>query len=118
MKKLVLLLALLFVCFVSYSQKMDKVFLEGKWETKYHFVEFKSVSKNNLKITVLLKKTNTLIDVTGYQFNKNNLYMETYYQPNDWAAIGKLVIVDENTMAESVISDAPNILIYKRKLNN
>jgi hypothetical protein len=117
MKKLVLLLALFFSFTVS-AQQMNKEFLEGTWETKYHFVEFKSVSKNNLKITVLLKETNTLIDVTGYQFNKNNLYMETYYQPNDWAAIGKLVIVDENTMAESVISDAPNILIYKRKLNN
>jgi len=118
MKKVLLLLALLFVCFVSYSQKMDKKFLEGKWETEFHLVEFKTVNKKELKITMLLKETNDPISVVGYQIDKNNLYMETYYEPNDWEAIGKLVIIDENTMAESVVSDAPGILIYKRKKIN
>ena len=54
MKKVLLLLVLLFVSFVSYSQKMDKKFLEGKWETEFHLVEFKTVNNmsNGLRIIV------------------------------------------------------------------
>jgi uncharacterized protein (DUF2235 family) len=115
MKNLVLLIALFFTCFFVNAQKMDKAFLEGQWETEFHDVEFSIINKKELKITILLKETNDTINVVGYQIDKNNLYMETYYQPNDWEAIGKLVIIDENTMAESVVSDAPGVLIYKRK---
>jgi hypothetical protein len=118
MKKVLLLLALLFVCFVSYSQKMDKKFLEGKWETEFHLVEFKTINKKKLKITIILKETNEALEVVSYKFNNNNLYIETYYKPNDWKAVGELVIIDENTLADNVISEIPGILIYKRKLNN
>ena len=117
MKKLVLLLAL-FLCFTASAQKMNKKFLEGTWETEFHTVEFKTVNKKELKITIILKETNEPIKVLSYQFNKNNLYMETYYESNDWKAIGKLVIIDKDTMAEDIVSGMPGILIYKRKLNN
>lgn len=117
MKKVLLLLVFL-ICFSLNAQKMDKKFLEGKWETEFHLVEFKTINKKELKITILLKETNDPISIVGYQIDKNNLYMETYYEPNDWEAIGKLVIIDENTMAESVVSGAPGVLIYKRKKIN
>jgi len=117
MKKAVLLLAL-FLGFTASAQKMNKKFLEGTWETEFHTVEFKTVNKKELKITIILKETNEAVDVLSYQFNKNNLYIETYYEPNDWKAIGKLVIIDENTLAEDIVSEVPGILIYKRKLNN
>jgi hypothetical protein len=44
--------------------------------------------------------------------------METYYKANDWKSIGKMIIVDNNTLVEDIVSDAPGILIYKRKLTN
>lgn len=117
MKKLVLLLAL-FLSFTVSAQKMNKKFLEGTWETEFHTIEFKTVNKKELKITMILKETNEAIDVLSYQFNEGNLYIETYYKPNDWKAIGKFVIIDENTLADDVVSEAPGILIYKRKLKN
>jgi hypothetical protein len=82
-------------------------------------VEFKIIDKKELRITMSLKETNEPIDVVSYQFNKNNLYIETYYSVNNWEAIGKLIIVDNNTMVEDCISDAPGLLTYKRKkINN
>lgn len=117
MKRLVLLLALFIFSFTN-AQKMDKDFLEGAWETEFHIVEFKKINKKELRITIILKETKDPIKVLSYQFNKNNLYMETYYEPNDWKAIGKLIIIDKDTMAEDVVSEASGILIYKRKLNN
>lgn len=118
MKKLVLLLALFFICFLSSAQKMNKKFLEGTWETEFHIVEFKSVAKNEFKITVTIKENSKQIDVIGYKFHADALYMETYYKDNDWKAIGKMIVMDDNTLVENVISDAPDILIYKRKKIN
>ncbi len=118
MKKVLLLLALLFVCFVSYSQKMNKAFLEGKWETKYHLVEFKTINKGEFKITILIKENNKLIDVIGYKFHDDALYMETYYKENDWKAISKMIVMDEDTLIENVVSPSSDLLIYKRKKIN
>jgi hypothetical protein len=97
---------------------MDKKFLEGKWETEFHDVEFSIINKKELKITILLKENGEPIDVVSYQFYKNNLYVETYYSTNDWKAIGKFIIVDNNTMVVDCVSDAPGLLTYKRKINN
>lgn len=100
------------------AQKLTPKFLEGSWETEFHNVEFKGQTKKEFTITVTLKETGEKIDVISYTFNKNNLYIETYYEANDWKAIGKVVLVDENTMVEDVVSEYPGILIYKRKLKN
>jgi hypothetical protein len=118
MRKVLLLLALFLACFISYGQKMSNKFLEGTWETEFHTAEFKVVNKKELKIIITLKSTNELIEVLSYKMHDNNLYMETYYEPNDWKAIGKMVIMDNDTIVEDVVSENANLLIYKRKLTN
>lgn len=115
MKRLVLLLALFFVCLSSNAQKITKEFLEGKWETEFHLVEFKTINKKEFKITILIKENNKQIDVISYKFHGDALYIETYYKENDWKAIGKMIVMDENTLVENVVSPASDLLIYKRK---
>ncbi len=100
------------------AQKLTPKFLEGNWETEFHDVEFKGQTKKDFTITITLKETGEKVNIVNYGFDKNNLYIETYYEPNDWKAIGKVVLVDENTMVEDVVSEYPGILIYKRKQKN
>lgn len=100
------------------AQKLTPKFLEGSWETEFHNVEFKGQTKKEFTITITLKETGEKVNIVNYGFDKNNLYIETYYEPNDWKAIGKVILVDENTMVEDVVSEHPGILIYKRKQKN
>ena len=100
------------------AQKLTPKFLEGSWETEFHNVEFKGKTKKDFTITVTLKETNEEIKIISYQFHKNNLYLETYYEPADFKAIGKIIIVDNNTMVEDVVSEYSGLLIYKRKQKN
>jgi hypothetical protein len=118
MRNLLLTIVLFFTCSFASAQKMSSKFLEGTWETKFHTVEFKTINKKELKITIILNATNELIDVISYKIHDGALYMETYYKANDWKSIGKMIIVDNNTLVEDIVSDAPGILIYKRKLTN
>ena len=118
MKKVLLLLVFMFMCFSSNAQKMNKKFLEGIWETEFHIVEFKTINKEEFKITILIKENNKQIDVISYKFHGDALYMETYYKENDWKAIGKMIVMDENTLVENVVSPASDLLIYKRKKIN
>lgn len=99
------------------AQKITPKFLEGIWETDFHYVEFKGTNKKNFSICITLKETGEEINVVKYVFDKNNLFMETYYVPSDFKAIGKLILVDENTMVEDVVSEYPDLLIYRRILN-
>lgn len=118
MKNVLLMIVLFFTYSFANAQKMSNKFLEGKWETEFHEVEFQTINKKELKITIQLKETKDVIDVLAYKIQDNVLYMETYYANNDWKAIGKMVIMDNNTMVEDVVSDAPDLLVYKRKLTN
>lgn len=97
------------------AQKLTPKFLEGSWETEFHNVEFKGDNKKDFTISMTLKETGEKVDIVRYVFDKNNLYIETYYLPNNWKSIGKLIVIDENAMVEDVISDYPGLLIYKRK---
>jgi hypothetical protein len=115
MKKLLLVFTLFLFSF-SNAQKITPKFLEGNWETEFHNVEFKVVNKKELKITIVLKEINEPIDVLSYKIHDGALYMETYYAPNDWKAVGKVIFMNDNTMVEDVHSSAPGLLIYKRKL--
>lgn len=117
MKKLVLLLAL-FLCFTVSAQKMNKEFLEGTWETEFHTVEFKTINKKELKITILLKDSKEEVEVVRYKINDAALYMETYYAKNNWKSINKIIIMDHDAMVADVFSNSRDLLIYKRKLNN
>ena len=116
MKNLLLTLVLLLAFSFVNAQKLTPKFLEGNWETEFHNVEFKIVNKKELKITIIIKENNEQIEVVNYKFHDNCLYMETYYKDNDWRAIGKMIVMDENTLVENVVSPASDLLIYKRRL--
>lgn len=117
MKKLLLLFVFVLGCLQVNAQKLTPKFLEGTWETEFHIVEFKIENKKDFKINITLKETGENVEVVKYVFNKNNLYMETVYLPTDFRAIGKIIIIDKDTMVEDVTSDYPGLLIYKRKTN-
>lgn len=118
MKKLLLLFVFILGCLQVNAQKLTPKFLEGKWETEFHNVEFKGENKKDFSITITCKDDGTPLEVIGWGFEKGKLYIETYYLPTNWQAIGKIVVLDENTMVKDVASDHPGILIYKRKQNN
>ena len=99
------------------AQKLTPKFLEGSWETEFHNVEFKGKTKKDFTMNITLKETGEKINIVNYGFDENKLYIETYYEQNDWKAIGKVIIVNENAMVEDVVSDYPDLLIYRRILS-
>ena len=119
MKRLVLLLALFLGLFAT-AQKMTPKFLEGQWTSNGKNTELSfAITKNNkLLIKEVSCSTKIPLMVLAYQISKNSLYTETIYEPNNWKAISKYIIIDENTMVADVVSDAPDQVIYKRIINN
>lgn len=120
MKRLVLLLALFLGLFAN-AQKMSMSFLNGTWipETPSSYLIFKGNNKNNFKIKMIsTDEGNPEVTVTGYQFHENNFYLESFYEPNNWKCIGKFIIIDKNTIAVDYVSEAPALVIYRRKLTN
>jgi len=118
MKKLVLLLALFFICLSLSAQKITKEFLVGEWESETVILNFKVEGKEDLYISAYSTLTDNYFKTIGYQFSKNFFYLEMLHEPNNWGSIAKFIIVDNNTMVADYVSDAPGQLIYKRKLNN
>lgn len=118
MKRLVLLFVFLLGCLQAEAQKLTPKFLEGTWETEFHIVKFEGETKKDFNIKVVTKETGEEIKVLRYVFNKNNLYLETYYEPTNFKAVGKIILIDENTMVEDVVSEYSGLLIYKRITNN
>jgi len=118
MKNLLLTIAFTLGCLQINAQKMSANFLQGTWETEFHIVEFKGDNKKDFTVKITIKETNEELKLVSYQFNKNNLYLETYYEPRDFKAIGKIIIVDNDTMVEDVVSEYSGLLIYKRKTTN
>ena len=115
MKNLLLAIVAFLASVQINAQKLTPKFLEGTWETEFHIVEFKGKTKKDFTINITLKETGEKIEVLSYQFDKNNLYLKTNYRPYDFEAFGKLIIVDEDTMVEDVVSEYSSILIYERK---
>lgn len=118
MKRLVLLFVFLFGYLQVEAQKLNPKFLEGTWETEFHIVEFKGKTKKDFNVEITLKETGEKLEVLSYQFDKNKLYLKTNYKPYNFEAFGKLIIVDEDTMVEDVVSEYSGVLIYKRKTKN
>lgn len=118
MKKLVLLLALFFVCLQINAQKITKDFLSGEWTSETVVLNFEVKNKKDLYISAYSTLTETNFKINGYQFSKNFFYLEMVHEPNDWKSIAKFIIIDENTMVADYVCDAPGQIIYKRKLNN
>lgn len=115
MKRLLLLFIFALGCLQIEAQKLTPKFLEGTWETKFHIIEFKGKNTKDFSINITLKKTGRKIYVLSYQFKEKALYTKTYYETTGFESIGKLIIIDENTLVEDVVSKYPGTLIYKRK---
>jgi hypothetical protein len=118
MKKVLLLLVFMFMCFSSNAQKITKEFLTGEWESETVLLNFKVDDKKNLYIAGVSILTGNDFKIIGYQFRKKNFYLKMLHEPNNWDSLAKFIIIDENTMVADYVSDAPNQMIYKRKLNN
>ena len=66
MKRLVLLLALFFVCLSSNAQKITKEFLVGEWESDTVILNFKVDNKKDLYIAGLSTLTGNEFKIIGY----------------------------------------------------
>ena len=114
MKKVFLIVALLGLAFTAQSQKINKKFLVGTWESPESKIEFSIGSNKEFNIVSLSYVSGNYFKILGYQFNKGNFYLETLHEPNNWKAIGKYFFIDENTMVVDYVSKAPGQTIYKR----
>ena len=117
MRNLFIITALALSLF-SNAQKMSKEFLEGKWESQTVEIIFSGTNKQDFKIESFSTLTGYDFEILSYQFNKGSFYLKTLYNPNDWEALAKFVIIDDNTMVADYVCDAPDTIIYKRVLNN
>lgn len=118
MKKL-FIIAILFLSLFSNAQQMSKEFLKGEWlsETGDMLMTFKINNKKHFEISKLYLPENQYLNIVSYQFDKNNIYIETLYEENQWKAVGKYKIIDENTIAADIVSNHPDKIIYKRLTN-
>ena len=117
MKNLLLAIALC-VGFFSNAQKMSMSFLEGTWIPQSFCSEltFSGTSSSSFRIEMIApNEERTPLKILGYQFDKNNFYLESVYERNDFQCIGKFTILDKNTISVDYVSDAPAVVIYKRK---
>ena len=100
------------------AQNMSMEFLKGTWipETLASYLEFSGLTKKdfNIKMTST-DEGNPELDIISYEFKDNNFYLESFYEPNNWKCIGRFIIIDKNTMAVDYISDAPAVVVYRRK---
>lgn len=120
MKRLVLLLAL-FLSFTVSAQKMSITFLQGTWTPQTYAPEIVFLGSSDRDFKIIMNTSDEYrepIDVLYYQLKDNNLYIQSLYKPNNWKCIGKFIIIDNNTMVVDYVSDAPAVVIYKRKINN
>lgn len=118
MKNVLILLSCLVFFNVS-AQRMTLKFLEGKWTSGGESTEitFKKTDGNKLVISEFSPASNTELKVLRYKIKKDNLYIESLFEPNNFQSILKFIIIDENTMVADVVSDYPGQVIYKRILN-
>jgi hypothetical protein len=117
-KVLVLLLGLMF--FNTSAQKMSPAYLKGQWTSNGEGTEIaiEGTSKNKLIITEVSSYSGKEVKVLRYYMDKKNLYIETLFEPKNFVAISKFIIIDNNTMVADVVSDVPGQIIYKRLTTN
>lgn len=117
MKKLIFIIVFLAFSFYSQAQKLTKNFLVGTWTSDSVQIDFSIINKNDLNIVSFSYLTGNYFKILGYEFNKNNFYLNTLHEPNGWEALGKFIVVDQNTMVADYISNSPGPVIYKRLIN-
>ena len=116
MKK-VLLLCLCLAFFNANAQKITKKFLVGTWTSESVEMVFSIENKKDFKIVCYSTVTEDYIKVLAYQFDKGSFYLETLYEPNDWTALAKFFLIDENTIVGDYVCDSPGQVIYRRVLD-
>jgi predicted HTH domain antitoxin len=118
MRNLLIIATLAFSLF-SNAQKMSKEFLEGEWTSNGEATEiiFSIVNKKDLSIEEVSSTSGIPLKVISYELTKKNIYIRSLFEPNDWESITKFIILDENTMAAYIASDAPGYVLYERKSN-
>ena len=117
MKK-VILLVLCLAFFGANAQKITKKFLVGKWVSESTEIVFSIENKKDFKVVSFSILTGNNFKVIGYQFNKGNFYLETLHGKNNWEAIAKFIMIDENTLVADYVSNSPGQVIYKRVLDS
>ena len=120
MKKVFLIIAFTLFSLNISAQKMSSAYLEGQWTSNGKGTEIviSGTNKHKLIITSVSSYSGENIKVTGYYMDKKNLYLETLFEPNNFEAVVKFIIVDNDTMVADVVSKFPGQTIYKRVLNN
>ena len=116
MKK-ILLLCLCLAFFNANAQKITKKFLVGTWTSESVEMVFSIENKKDFKIVCYSTVTEDYIKVLAYQFDKGSFYLETLYEPNDWTALAKFFLIDENTIVGDYVCDSPGQVIYRRVLD-
>jgi hypothetical protein len=117
MKRVLIVIALM-TGFLVNAQKMTREFLQGIWipETYASELTFEGTAKSLFKVTMVTGDVDREpLKIIGYQFKKNNFYLESYYEQNDWRCIGKFTIIDQNTMVVDYVSQASAVVVYRRK---
>lgn len=117
MKKVFLIIAILTFSLNVKAQKITKEFLVGTWESESNRIEFSIVNKKEFKIIAFSNLTGNYFKVLGYQFSKGSFYLNTLHEPNNFEALGKFFLIDENTLVVDYVSEFPGQMIYKRIIN-
>jgi hypothetical protein len=99
---------------------MTPSFLEGKWTSNGMATEvtFKKTKNNELVIVEHCSTSGIPLKILRHRIKKNNLYIESLFEPNNFLSISRFIIIDQDTMVADVVSDYPGQIIYKRILNN
>jgi hypothetical protein len=102
------------------AQKMSKEFLKGEWTSKGEATEilFSFTEGTTFNIQEVSSSSGIPLKVLSYQFTKDNLYIKTSFEQNNYQAISKFTIIDSNTMVADIVSKYPSQVIYKRAKNN
>jgi hypothetical protein len=119
MRNLFIITALALSLF-SNAQKMSKEFLKGEWTSNGEATEvlFSFTDKKEFNIQEISSTSGRPLDVMSYQITKGCLYVKTYFEPNNFEAITKFIIIDNDTMAADIVSEHSGQVIYKRVKNN
>lgn len=119
MRNLFIITALALSLF-SNAQKMSKEFLKGEWTSNGEATEvlFSFTDKKEFIIQEVSSTSRIPLEVISYQITKGSIYIKTYFEQNNFEAITKFVILDDNTMVASIVSEFPGQVIYKRLKTN
>ncbi len=118
MKKLFLTTVLLLVSLFSNAQQMSKEYLKGQWTSNGEATELwiNVDSEGRILITDVSSYTGDPLKVTGVELHKNELYIKSVFEQNNFIAITKFIVIDQDTMLADIASAVPGNVTYKRVL--